>query len=254
MLAAERMAKIVDITNQREIVTVDELIAEIGTSKATIRRDISRLTEKGLIKKTHGGVMSIAMTTSTEPSLRIRSNLHLEEKRRIAVKALEYVRENDFLFLDSGTTILELAKLLDGRKPLSVITYDLLVAMEIAKFPAIDLMMLGGTLRKSYYSFFGFFAESMLKQIMANRAFIAVDSIDLEQGLMSYTTDDLAIKKQIVKSGKEIILLADHSKFELHSYIKVCDLMDVDVVITGREADKNILARMREMGITVVTA
>ncbi len=247
------MAKIVEITNLREIVTVDELIAETGSSKATIRRDIRRLTESGVIKKTHGGVMSIAMSASTEPPLRIKSSLYVDEKKRIAAKAMTYVEDNDFIFLDSGTTLLEFAKLFDGSRPLTAVTYDLLVAVEIAKFPAIDLMMLGGTLRKTYYSFYGFFAENMLKQITANKAFISADSIDLQQGLMSYTTDDIAIKKLLVQTSKQTILLCDHSKFEAHSYIKICELSDLDLVITGKEINESKLRQLQDAGIEVVT-
>lgn len=254
MLAAERMAKIVEITNERAIVTVDELIARIGSSKATIRRDISRLDEGGVIKKTHGGVMSIAMSTATEPPLRIKRNLHLEEKKRIAAKAMTHVEDNDFIFLDSGTTLLEFAKLFDGVRPLTAVTYDILAAMELASHPAIDLMMLGGSLRKTYYSFFGFFAESMLRQITVKKAFISADSIDLQQGLMSYTTDDIAIKKLLVASAKQTIVLCDHSKFEAQSHIKICGLSDIDVVITGREIGREKLCRLQEAGIAVVTA
>ncbi len=251
MLAPERMAKIVEITNQREIVTVDELFDLVDASRATIRRDIKRLAENGLIRKTHGGVMSISMGGATEPPLRVKSSLHIEEKKRIAVKAMEYLADDDFVILDSGTTILEFAKLLDDRKKITVVTYDLLVAMEIAKNTSIDLMMIGGALRKTYYSFYGFFAETMLRQFTANKAFIAVDSVDLRQGLMSYTTDDIAIKKHIVDTSKEVILLCDHSKFDNHSYIKVCDLSCVDRVITGKEINPTALERLREMGVTV---
>ncbi len=253
MLAPERMAKIVEVTNQKEIVTVDELIELVGASKATIRRDIKQLAENGLIRKTHGGVMSISMGATTEPPLRIKSNLYVDEKKRIAAKALKYVNENDFIILDSGTTVLEFAKLLDDRKKITVITYDLLVAMEVAKNTSIDLMMIGGTLRKTYYSFFGFFAENMLRQISAKKAFIAVDSVDLQQGLMSFTTDDIAIKKLIIESSKEVILLCDHSKFESHSFIKICDLANIDHIITGEEINPSVLHRLREMGITVET-
>jgi DeoR/GlpR family transcriptional regulator of sugar metabolism len=253
MLAPERLSKIVEITNQREIVTVDELIDLVGASKATIRRDIRQLADNGLIRKTHGGVMSISMGATTEPPLRVKSNLYVEEKKRIAAKAVGYLADNDFIILDSGTTVLEFAKLLNDRKKITAVTYDLLVAMEIAKNTSIDLMMIGGTLRKTYYSFFGFFAESMLRQLTANKAFIAVDSVDLRQGLMSYTTDDIAIKKLIVDSSKEVILLSDHSKFDNHSYIKICDLSSVDRIITGTEINQNTLFRLREMGIAVET-
>lgn len=253
MLAAERLARIVDITNQREIVTIDELMEATGGSRATIRRDVGKLCDNGLVRKTHGGVMSIAMGAAAEPPLRVKSGLHTEEKRRIARRALELIHENEHVILDSGTTVLELAKLLDDKKHFTAVTYDLLAAMEVAKHPAIDLLMLGGVLRKTYYSFFGYFAEDMLKHIAADKAFVSVDAVDLRQGLMNYTTDDIAVKKLIVESSREVILLCDHSKFAARSFIRICELSRVSRIITGAEIDADILAKLRDMGMAVET-
>lgn len=254
MLAPERMELIVEIANQHEIITVEELIKKVGCSKATIRRDINKLSDSGRIKKTHGGIMSMSMgSTLVEPSLRIKSSLHMDEKRRIATAALKYIKENEYIILDSGTTVLELAKLLDDTMPVTVVTADLLIAMEIAKRQAINLILLGGVLRKNYYSLFGYFAEDMLKNINANKAFVTVDSIDIQQGLMNYSSDDVALKKLIVNSCHEVVLLADHSKFEVRSFLKICEISKVHRVITGRETQESHLNRLREMGIAVET-
>lgn len=251
MFAAERQNKIVEITNERQLVTLDELVEQVQSSKATVRRDINKLADKGLILKTHGGIMSISMNSAAEPPLRIKSNLFIEEKRRIAAHAMRYLVQDEHVIFDSGTTVLELAKLLDDTKPMTVVTYDLLVAMEVAKHPVIDMLMIGGILRKSYYSFFGYFAESMLQGIRAKKAFISVDTVDIEQGLMSYTADDIAIKKLIINASKEVILLCDHSKFEAQSFLSICSLTQVDRIITGKELDAGILRRLRELHIQV---
>jgi DeoR family transcriptional regulator of aga operon/DeoR family fructose operon transcriptional repressor len=250
MLAPERMELIVEIANRHDIITVEELMRKVGCSKATLRRDINKLSESGRIRKTHGGIMSVTMGAGlVEPSLGAKSNLHMDEKRRIAAAALKHVKKNECVILDSGTTVLELAKLFDDSMPFTAVTYDLLIAMEIAKRPAIDLIMLGGVLRKNYYSLYGYFAEDMLKGISANKAFVTVDSVDVGQGLMNYSSDDIALKKLIVDSCDEVILMADHSKFEVRSFLRICGLSRVGRIITGRETREAHLERLREMGI-----
>lgn len=252
MLAPERMELIVDLANRHDIITVEELMKKVACSKATLRRDINRLSESGRIRKTHGGIMSVTMGAGlVEPSLGIKSSLHMGEKRRIAAAAVRHVTKNEYVILDSGTTVLELAKLLDDAVPFTAVTCDLLIAMEIARRPAVDLVMLGGVLRKGYYSLYGYFAEDMLKNISATKAFVTVDSVDVEQGLMNYSSDDIALKKLIVDSCDEVILLADHSKFEVKSFLRICGLSRVSRIITGRETRESHLERLRETGIEI---
>lgn len=252
MLAPERMELIVEIANQHDIVTMEELMRKVACSKATLRRDINKLSEKGRIRKTHGGIMSVTMGTGlVEPSLGAKSSLHMDEKRRIAAAALKHVGKNEYVILDSGTTVLELAKLFDDSLPFTAVTCDLMIAMEIARRPVIDLIMLGGVLRKNYYSCYGYFAEEMLKSINANKAFVTVDSVDINQGLMNYSSDDIALKKLIVDSCGEVILLADHSKFDVKSFLRICGISRVGRIITGKEIRPAHLKRLREMGVEV---
>jgi DeoR family transcriptional regulator of aga operon/DeoR family fructose operon transcriptional repressor len=155
--------------------------------------------------------------------------------------------------MDSGTTVLEAAKLLDDSVPVTIITADLLIAMEVAKRQSIELMMLGGMLRKNYYSMCGYFAEGMIQGINANKAFVTVDSIDVKQGLMNFSSEDIQLKKLIIDVCDEVILLADHSKFEVKSFLKIVDLTEIDRIITGVETDEKYLNRLRDAGIVVET-
>jgi len=252
MLAPERLELIVEIANQHEIITIDELMKKVGCSKATLRRDINKLFESGRIQKTHGGIMSATMGSNlVEPSLVAKRNLHMDEKRRIAQAALNYIHDKEFILLDSGTTVQELAKLFDDNMSFTVVTADLLIANEIAKRTGIDLIMLGGVLRKGYYSLHGYFSENMLNDISVKKAFVTVDAIDVNQGLMNFSSEDIALKKRIIDASEEVILLADHSKFEVKSYLKICGLSEVDRIITGSEIEKKHLERLRELGVEV---
>lgn len=251
MLVAERQNKVLEVINERGLITLDELLEIIQCSRATIRRDINSLYDKGLVRKTHGGAMSVGIGTIAEPSLRIKSNTNMDEKCRIAAHVAAYLEKDEHVIFDSGTTILELAKLLDPIKPMTIVTYDLLVAMEVAKHPSIDLLMVGGILRKSYYSFYGYFAEELLSKVRADKAFVSADAVDLKEGLMSYTADDIAIKKRIIEAADEVFLLCDHSKFENCAFLNICSLSEIDHVITGKEIDAKVLEQLQTMKIQV---
>lgn len=249
MLQAERQDEILQLVDQEEIITIDKLVTHLQVSKATIRRDIDVLAAHQKLIKTRGGVLSMKRSTDAEPSLRQRSVTNIEEKRRISRKAHELIAPGDHVIFDSGTTVLELVKLLDDQKIITAVTYDLLIAMELAKLHKTNLLMIGGELRKNYYSFYGYFAVNMLKFINVNKAFVSADAINPEQGLMSYTTDDVEIKKLILENAKEVYLLCDHQKFESKAFIKYAPLTAVDKIITGREAPEAVQRKLRSAGI-----
>lgn len=254
MLRAERLNHIMIAVNQHEIIKIDALVQIAKVSKATIRRDIEELVSRGLIQKTRGGVMSAERVTAAEPCFRTKNSTHAEEKARIARAALSHIDYGDHVLLDAGTTVLELAKLIKSGKNITTVTYDLLIAMEIARHSNVDLMLVGGTLRRNYYSVYGYFAEKMLRDIRVNKAFLSADSIDLKQGIMSYTADDISLKKLIIECSNEVILLCDHSKFEANAFINIAPLDLVSRIIVGREISEPMLRRLKETGVTVELA
>lgn len=251
MLRAQRLSHIIQAVNQYQMITIEELMEVVGTSKATIRRDIAELSASGMVEKIRGGVSAVGKNSTVEPSISIKSVLHIEEKRRIARYARKYIENGDRILLDSGTTILELAKLLVGNSHITAVTYDLSTAVEVAKYTNIDLMMIGGMLRKNFYTTYGNFAEYMLNNLHVNKAFLGVDALSPDQGIMSYTTDDVTIKRLILDAANETIILCDHSKFESSALINIAGLNHIDRIITDQGADEKTVYSLREMGIEV---
>ena len=251
MIKEERKSQILELVNSHEIISIDDIAAALDVSKATVRRDIDELAVEGTVEKTRGGIMSVSHKLRIEPSLRARSNMNVDEKGRMAEAALKYVRDNEYIVFDSGTTVYELVRLIRGDSRLTAVTYDLLTALELAKRPQIDLLMIGGFLRKNYFSTYGFFAEGMLKRIRVDKAFLSADAVDLQQGIMGYTSDDIRLKQMIVEAAGEVILMCDHSKFSGQAFINICDLKKVSRVITGRELAPGIVEKLISMGITV---
>ena len=146
---------------------------------------------------------------------------------------------------------MQLAKLVNDIPDLTVVTNDLHIASEVSIFPNATLLMVGGVVRKGFNSTYGYFAEKMLGSISVNKTFLSIDAVDMEQGLLSYITDDTNIKKQYIKSGKEVILLCDHTKFQASAFINISQLDCIHRIIVGKELDGEYVERLESMGIDV---
>ncbi len=255
MIKAERKNKIISLVNEHEIVSFDTIAGQLAVSSATIRRDVDELAAEGLIEKTRGGIVSLnhGRGMKEEPSLWARGSMNMEEKARMAAAALKYIKEDECIALASGTTVLELAKLLNNELRLSVVTYDLLIGVELSTRQHFDVLMVGGFIKKNYCSTHGFFAQDMMSRIRVDKAFISADAVDLSQGIMGYTEVDIGTKSKLIESANEVFLLCDHSKFNNLAFIKVCDIERVHHIITGKEIDENTLKTLKNMGVDCIT-
>ena len=251
MARINRLESIRETVDRLGFATVKELSDTVGASEATIRRDIIRLDHSGILKKVPGGVMSLSRSVAIEPSLHARSSMNTEEKERIAQAALQYVHDNEHIILDAGTTVLTLARLLGNVKNLTAITYDMQIAAELSRFPDVSLIMAGGVLRKNFGSFYGYFTESVFREIHAEKAFIACDALSPEFGIMSYTTDDIGVKRQIIKSAGETILLCDHSKLDIKTFMSIAPLSAISKIIIGKELSDESKKALESSGATL---
>lgn len=254
MIREQRISYICSELQQKGIVSIAELTHAMQTSRSTIRRDLSDLEAQGLLKCIWGGAVSLSKQMAYEPPFNTRRDLCVDEKRRIASRAMELVVDNATILLDSGTTSYELAKQLAGSKHINVATNDLNSAMALAANADISLFILGGTLRPNHYSVNGLFTEEMIRQLHADMAFLSVDAINLSSGLMSFSMEEMPTKRMMIQSARRIVVLCDHSKFESLAFVNICPLSSVDIVITGKETPPAILEQLKEQGITVLTA
>lgn len=256
LIKERRVEIILGELKKHGIVTVDELAEIIKTSRSTIRRDIDELEEMNALKRIRGGAVAVQNngTTSHEPPYTIRQDMFLDEKARIGQVACNLVKPNETLFISAGTTLHEFAKTLKkAPSPLYVATNDLMIAMEISRYPQFELMVIGGSLRHNHFSLNGFFAENAITQIHADKAFIGADAIDPNIGFMNFSVEEIQAKKLMIQASKEIIVLCDHSKFEKIAFVNICGLEDVDVLITGKEAPASAIAKLEEVGVRVIT-
>lgn len=252
MFKEERLKKIISLVEAKDVVLIQSLVEEVGASVATIHRDINELADGGYIEKIWGGVRSCRKEMSHEPSYDAKGRMNAEEKKRIGQRAYEMIESGSNILLDSGSTCLELAKKLTCRTDLRIVTNDLRIALEFATNKNNNSVVLaGGFLRSDYFSFYGSFCEEILKQIHVPRVFMGADAIDFEHGIMSYTPDDIRVKQIMISNADEIVLLCDHTKFDVAAYLKIDSLANVDRIITGRELDDDRFNIISEKGIVI---
>lgn len=254
MIRERRVEIILAELKQRGIVTVAELTATIQTSKSTIRRDIDELHEQNALKRIRGGAVAVQNApTAHEPPFMVRQDMFLDEKTRIGQAACGLVKPNETLLISPGTTLHEFAKALKNvTVPLYVATNDLMIAMELAQSP-IETMVLGGSLRHNHFSLNGFFAENAITQIHADKVFIGVDAVDFNIGVMNFSVEEIQAKKMMIQQSQELIVLCDHSKFEKIAFVNICGFEDIDLMITGKETKPEIISRIEEVGVKVMT-
>ena len=220
LLKAERHNQIRALVNREGRVTVQELSAQFGVSEATARRDLEELNGLGQIQRTHGGAVQVEKT-SKEPPMMQRIGERPDEKERIGKAAAGLIQNNETIFLGSGTTVIEIAHSLPADITLTVITNSLPVVNELANHPGIELIVIGGMLRQSELSMVGHVAEQAVREFRADRIFLGMHAIDAISGFTNDFLPEIMTDRAIMSIGRQVVVLADHSKFERISSILV---------------------------------
>lgn len=253
MLNVERRTKILQLIEEHGQVQVSELSHRFKTSEVTIRNDLKELHARGLLRRAHGGAVR-AEAVNVDPSLQEKSQLHAQEKMRIGIAAAALVNDGDCIILDSGTTTHQIAKQLKNKRGLKVITNGLNVAMELMGAKDVQLILLGGLVRQNSYSAVGHFAENMLRQLSADKLFLAVDAFDLGFGLSTPNLEESQVNQAMVQIAKEKILVADSSKFGKRSLSRIVSVDGMDKIITDSALPVEIQVELRALGIDLILA
>ena len=245
----ERQEQVLQFIRQHKRATVDDLMAHFGVSAATVRRDLDALEKQGMVRRFRGGAM-MGQAPPELPALQ-RANEQSEEKARIGRAAAALVEDGDTIFLGSGTTVLEVAKNLHGKKGITVITNSLLVVNELAQDDEIDTVVIGGVLRHSELSMIGHIAEQALRELRANKVFMGIRAIDLENGLTNDYLPETLTDRAILNIGAQTIILADHTKCGVVSTAYLAPLSAIDVLITDDKTDSHFIDALGILDIEV---
>ncbi|ROP58393.1 DeoR family transcriptional regulator [Enterobacter sp. BIGb0383] len=242
MKGQSRLDQIMDYLKSHNLVTVDQLVAAIEASPATIRRDLIKLDREGVISRTHGGV-TLNRFIPAQPTTQEKSQRNLAEKQAIARQAASLVKAGDAVVLDAGTTTLELARQLT-HLPLRVITADLHIALFLSEFKQIEVTIIGGRIDDSSQSCIGDHGRRFLRTLNPDIAFVSCNSWSLEKGITTPTEEKAGLKQDLLGNARRRVLLADSSKYGSWSLFCVSPLQSLTDIITDRHLDADACTAM----------
>jgi len=231
-------------------VRVRDLSERLEVSEVTIRKDLKELEKRRMLIRTHGSASSVS-PLAIDRQIDEKEKVHVNEKTRIAEAANKLLQKNDRIIIASGTTVLTFAQMITITEPITVITPSVKVSHLLSYKPNIDIIQLGGSLRKSSASVIGPYAESLLSEMMCSKLFIGIDGLDLDLGLTTSNIAEAHLNHYMIKAAQEVIVLADSTKFGKRGFGKICNLNQIHHIITDRDAPGNIIQVLREKGIEV---
>jgi DeoR family fructose operon transcriptional repressor len=251
--ATERQQEILTRARLDGRVEVKELADALDVTPETVRRDLTTLERRGLLRRMHGGAIPVERL-GIEPAVADREGRMAGQKERIAKAALDELPDGGAIVLDAGTTTIRLAELLPIDRELTVVTHGLPIAMVLASRPNITLHVLGGTVRGRTLATVGTWAEHAIADVYADVAFLGTNGITVERGL---TTPDLAeagVKRALIAAARRTVVLADHTKFGRTDFAQVAPLSAIDTVITDSELAPDLADEVEAAGPRVVRA
>lgn len=253
MTIAERHRFILNKLNTEGFVSVAELSKEMEVTMVTVRKDLKLLEDKGLLYRSHGSATPKSPYVNDRP-VNEKRLVQIDEKTKIATMAVQMIEEDEAIIIGSGTSVLALAKAIPKNFKLTVLTGAMNVTMALLDYQNIEIVQLGGGVRKSSSSVVGHYAEDMLHSFACSKLFLGVDGISLEFGLTTTNMMEARLNAQMIKSVQKTIVLADSSKFGSKGFGKICDIDDIDVIITDEGISDSYRNTLEERGIEVFIA
>jgi len=253
VFARERQQYIARVVEEHGRVWVTDLAAHFGVSGVTIRKDLLALEAEGRLVRTHGGAIS-PVTNRPELAFEIRERLQADEKALIGAAVAERVHDRESIVFDASTTALAAArqlKIRGGWTSLTVITNGLRVASELAGFPGIRVLMLGGWLRWEALSLVGPLGDGVFSRINVQTAFVGAAGLALESGLSDATEEEAQIKRAMVQAAREVVAIVDHTKWGKAAFATFCQLESVTGVISDGGAPPEMVDALRARRIDV---
>lgn len=244
----ERRQEILNTVNLIGKVTVDGLAEQFKISAVTIRNDLNLLDKKNLLVRSHGGAVASSRITQ-ELSIDEKHDENTFIKRAIGRYAAEFIKPNQSIIVDSGSTTEEIVKNINDIEGLTVMTNGLNIAYRLAKNQSVEVMMTGGTLRKKSASFYGRKAEEALSSLRFNTLFLGVDGFDINNGITTYFEPEASLNRVMCKVASEIIVVADASKFGKNSVHVVTELQKVTRLITDSGIPDKLAAELERENV-----
>ena len=254
MLIPQRQSRLRDVLSRRGMCDLETLAAELNVSQSTVRRDVEFLEQSGLVERTHGGVIWIGdRAASTRPyAFHQRMTYRVDEKRRIARVAKSLVQPGQTILIDGGTTTFYFAQELLGQ-PLQIVTNSLPIANLFLNDESVELVLTGGLMYPRYGVLLGPMAESILATIHTQTLFLSVAGIH-DGSLYNQNVLLVQAEQRMMEQAQKVVLLADSAKFDQQALSKLCELAEIDVVVSDAALAPSQRQYVRDAGCELVIA
>jgi DeoR family transcriptional regulator of aga operon len=239
-------------------VSVDSLAKSFNVSAATIRRDLTDLERQGLLRRNHGGAVTVAPMLYEAfrhvSSFQEQEQECVAEKRRIGLAAAGLITDGEIIAIGAGTTTTQVARSIRHRKAITVVTNAVNIAMELSHLPDIKVCMTGGYLSGDWFAVVGDMAQRNVSEIFVDKVFIGVDGIHSEHGLTTNYPDQAAIHRTMMRQARQRIVVADHRKIGLVGTSLIWPAADIDILVTDKATTDEAMAPFAEKKIVALRA
>ena len=251
MLAIERRNAIIARLNMDGKVIVTDLAQEFEVTEETIRRDLEKLDKEGIAKKTYGGaVANKSLNVDLPSSVRKRTNVEL--KQRIAEKISGMINDGDYVMVDASSTAMYVVKCIKQKKNITLITNSVEILLELADKDDWNILSTGGTLKTGALALVGSTAEKMIRGFHVDIAVCSCKGIDISMGITDSNEKDSLMKQAIFASANRCVLAVDSTKFDRRAFTKVCDINEVDMIVTDKQPDERWIGYIEGQGVELV--
>jgi DeoR family fructose operon transcriptional repressor len=252
MYAEERHQTILDMARRNGRVDVAGLATQFDITTETVRRDLTALERRGVLRRVHGGAIPVE-SAGAELGLPVPDSAMAAEKRRIAKAALDLVPAEGAILLDAGGTVGELAGILPVERELTVVTNAVTVAVTLSGRGNVTVMLVGGRVKGRSLAAVDNWALRALGDTLVDVAFMATDGVSVERGLTTPDSSEAMVKRAAIAAARRTVVLADHTKIGNDHFARFGDLDDVDTLITDDHVDPQALDEIRHTGTKVLT-
>jgi len=250
MASKERLDIIKEMVTSEKKVTVSKLSEKFNVTEETIRRDLEKLEEDGIVVRTYGGaVLNIGKTNEGIPFYK-RASINLGIKQNIALKTLDFIKNGTTMLTDSSSTVMEVLKLIKNRNDITIITNSVEALHELNQSD-LNILSTGGILEKNSMSLSGIVAKNTIKNYHVDIALISCKGIDKNNGVMDSSDKEAEIKKQMIEQANSVTLLVDHTKFDRISLVKIFDFNQINQIITDKEPSEEWMEFLQSYNVKV---
>lgn len=249
----ERRRYILDQIAKDGFVKVAELAKALGVTPVTIRKDLNYLETYGVLQRAHGSAIQPG-PQSTDMSLSALKLVNYEQKRKIAQAAVSLIKNDESIFIASGSTITVFAESLKPKGKLNIVSISVNISAHLGDIPGVTVMQVGGVLYGNTLSVLGAEASKTIESLYCSKVFFGVEGLDLDYGLTCGTSEEASITQKMMNSSQTKIVLTDSSKLGKRGFAKICDVGDIDVLITDSGMPMETRQRITDLGVQLIIA